>query len=185
MIELLSQADSQPSFWASVFPDYLGAVSGILSAVVALIAFLQSLRNKAGVRQLADGLNEQATAKVLSAPEGSAESAAVVGGLDQPANPASGTRSRFDQPWTIVRAGGKVSVFRLTNTADRSLVLLNILGRNGGMGVSKARAFPTTIEPKETLGFDVARGNRGSTVNPYDLRWQESDGEIRSTEFYF
>ena len=156
---MLSMAPEVTDFWGIVFPGYIGAIGGAISSVVGVVAFVLSLRNRNGVKQLAGSLNAAAGVEEASTAAAGAEPRAA----------ASGAVS-----WRVERDG------RMLRLANRSTVPATLRTL---VGASTAVPLPAEVGAGGSIPFSVERSLVAPTVTAVRVEWTEA-GAPRSVTLY-
>lgn len=184
-------AGSDPNIWAEVVPAYLGAIGGIASAAVAVIAFVLGLRNRRSVASVKEALQPGEEPSVERAREDAAghettESDHRHGDIGEPLAHAhlAGAEPEAGEPWSVVReleAGDARHDLAIANSSGRELTLLGIKIFNGAQWIPAFLQRASKVAPRDARYFDFkGSGARESNLNVIQVVWLEDDGRIRS-----
>ncbi len=148
-------------FWGVVVPSWLGAVASIAASTVAVIAFINSLSAKGGVREIGDALNREATV--------------------QPARPTlRGSSVAEAEPW-MFRSDRRVGSFR--NTSGEVLVVSGI-SATAGIEATLREQLPLHVPPAASFQVHLRQGLGGPAVRGVTLEWVREDGAELSRTYY-
>lgn len=153
-------------FWGVVVPSWLGAVASIAASTVAVLAFINSLSAKGGVREIGEALNREPTVQ----PHG-------VGNL---AISGSATATVGPEPWSI-GSDGRVGVFR--NTSGETLTLSGI-SATAGIEATLRDQLPLEVPPTASFRVRVHQALGGPAVRGVALEWVRDDGVELSRTYY-
>jgi hypothetical protein len=142
---MLVMAQEATDFWGIVFPGYIGAIGGAVSSVVGVIAFVLSLRNRNGVKQIAGVLNARAGIEETG-----------VGARALPSESVS---------WRVERAGRSL---RLANRSAAAATLLSLVG------ASTEVPLPVEVGAGGSIPFSVDRSLVAPTVTAVLVEWTEA-----------
>ncbi|WP_311877512.1 hypothetical protein [Microbacterium forte] len=148
-------------FWGVVVPSWLGAVASIAASTVAVIAFINSLSAKGGVREIGEALNREPTAQ----PGGRSLRASSV------AEP---------EPW-MFRSDGRVGSFR--NTSGEVLTVSGITA-TAGIEVTLSEQLPLDVPPTASFEVLLVRTLGGPAVRGVTIEWVREDGGLVSRTYY-
>ena len=142
---MLVMAREATDFWGIVFPGYIGAIGGAVSSVVGVVAFVLSLRNRNGVKQIAGVLNARAGVEEAAAGTRAVPSASV--------------------SWRVERAG---RMLRLANRSAAAATLLSLVG------ASTEVPLPVEVGAGGSIPFAVERSLVAPTVTAVEVEWTEA-----------
>lgn len=182
---------SGPDIWAEVVPAYLGAIGGIASAAVAVVAFVLGLRNKRSVASVKEALQpgEQPTVESAREPAPAREEIGSADGYADIGEPLAhahlaGPHPLVGEPWSVIhelKAKDARHDLALANSSDRELTLLGIEIFNGTEWIPAFLQRASKVAPNEARYFDFkGSGGRESNINVIQVVWLEDDGGIRS-----
>ncbi|WP_091229054.1 hypothetical protein [Microbacterium sp. 3J1] len=148
-------------FWGVVVPSWLGALASIAASTVAVIAFINSLSAKGGVREIGDALNREPTA------HGAGE---------------RGLRgvAAAPEPWSV-EIGRGVGAFR--NTSGQLLTVTR-MAATAGIEATLREQMPLEVPPDASFEVRLRRVLGGPAVRGVTLEWVPEDGE-RVTRTYY
>lgn len=153
-------------FWGVVVPSWLGALASIAASTVAVIAFINSLSAKGGVREIGDALNREATIQP--------EPGLTVGVR------ASSAATTGPEPWSV-HSDGRVATFR--NTSGRTLIVTGVTSA-GGIAPALRDRLPLEVPPTASFEVRLHPVLGGPAVRGLTLRWVgEDDVELSRTYF--
>lgn len=160
-------------FWGIVVPGYIGAIGGLISAVIGAVALIQSLRARGGVRSIAAGLNA----------EQRAEPAADAIEIPDDANAASAPRTehRESLTWAIRKSSG--DQYRLMNrsqTVTATLTGIIEVSEGDDLTLDPSAPLPADIPPQGQYAFYLARTFTSPAVTALRIEWIEPG---RGTQF--
>ncbi|KIP90366.1 hypothetical protein RU09_11555 [Microbacterium sp. MEJ108Y] len=153
-------------FWGVVVPSWLGAVASIAASTVAVIAFINSLSAKGGVREIGEALNREPTAQ---------READVSVGVR-----LSATATVGPEPWAF-DSDGKVGTFR--NTSGQLLVVSGIAS-TGGIALTLRDQLPLDVPPTASFQVRLHQILGGPAVRGVTIEWVREDGELLSRTYY-
>lgn len=148
-------------FWGVVVPSWLGAVASIAASTVAVLAFINSLSAKGGVREIGEALNREP-----ATPPGTSTLRGAV--------PAE------REPWTVA-ADGRVGTFR--NTSDDVLTVLGISATAGVDPTARDR-LPFDVPPSASFEVRLRSGLGAPAVRGVTLEWRGGGGEPVRRTYY-
>lgn len=149
-------------FWGVVVPSWLGAVASIAASTVAVIAFINSLSAKGGVREIGEALNREPTVQGLRTRTLSAAATAA------------------PQPWSF-DGDGRVVTFR--NTSGQVLTVSSV-SATAGVEATLRDQFPLDIPPDASFDVRLRSTLGGPAVRGVVLEWSQGDGELLSRTYY-
>ncbi|WP_447911714.1 hypothetical protein [Microbacterium phyllosphaerae] len=153
-------------FWGVVVPSWLGAVASIAASTVAVIAFINSLSAKGGVREIGEALNREPTVQ---------READVSVGVR-----LSATATVGPEPWSF-DSDGQVGTFR--NTSGQLLVVSGITS-TGGIALTLRDQLPLDVPPTASFQVRLHQILGGPAVRGVTLEWVREDGELLSRTYY-
>jgi hypothetical protein len=142
---MLVMAQEATDFWGIVFPGYIGAIGGAVSSVIGVIAFVLSVRNRNGVKQIAGALNARA-------------------GVEESGVGARAVSSE-SVSWRVERAG---RMLRLANRSAAAATLLSLVG------ASTEVPLPVEVGAGGSIPFSVDRSLVAPTVTAVLVEWTEA-----------
>lgn len=152
-------------FWGSAVPSWLGAIGGIASALVALFAFLGTIRNRRGLNTLKEGVSDI-----------------------QPPAPSVDPRLGVVLPppprWHVTERGrGR---YLLTNAAGISYTLTGFrdVTPDGDDAAALLQDLPVLMDPGVSIPFRIDKTLVSPGVTAIQLQWTDSDGQQHSTTLY-
>lgn len=148
-------------FWGVVVPSWLGAVASIAASTVAVIAFINSLSAKGGVREIGDALNREPTVQP--------------GGRSLRGSSAAGP-----EPW-MFGSDGRVGSFR--NTSGEVLTVSGI-SATAGIEATLREQLPLDVPPMASFQVRLHRSLAGPAVHGVTLEWGREDGAELSRTYY-
>lgn len=153
-------------FWGVVVPSWLGAVASIAASTVAVIAFINSLSAKGGVREIGDALNREPTVQ-----------REAVGKL---AITGSATAAVAPEPWSF-DSDGRVGAFR--NTSGEVQTVSGIAA-TAGIEATLLDQLPLDVPPTASFQVRLHQTLGGPAVRGITLEWVREDGELLSRTYY-
>lgn len=148
-------------FWGVVVPSWLGAVASIAASTVAVIAFINSLSAKGGVREIGDALNREPTA--------------------QPgARNLRGSSVAGPEPW-MFSSDGRLGTFR--NTSGEVLTVSGI-SATAGIEATFREQLPLDVPPTASFQVHLQRSLGAPAVRGITLEWVREDGVELSRTYY-
>lgn len=153
-------------FWGVVVPSWLGAVASIAASTVAVIAFINSLSAKGGVREIGEALNREPTVQ----PEA----------VGKPSITRSGTAPVVPEPWSF-DSDGRVGAFR--NTSGETLTVSRITA-TAGIEATLRDQLPLEVPPTASFPVRVHQTLGGPAVRGITLEWVREDGARLSRTYY-
>lgn len=151
-------------FWGVVVPSWLGAVASIAASTVAVIAFINSLSAKGGVREIGHALNRAPTGQ-RGVPGGAALRSADVAG---------------PEPWSVV-SDGRVGTFR--NTSGGVLTVSGIIA-TAGIDATLRDRVPLTVPPAASFEVRLRSSLASPAVRGVTLVWSQVGDESVSRTYY-
>lgn len=149
-------------FWGVVVPSWLGAVASIAASTVAVIAFINSLSAKGGVREIGEALNREPTEQGVRTRTLSAAATAA------------------PEPWSF-NGDGRVATFR--NTSGHVLTVSSV-SATAGVEATLRDQFPLDIPPDASFEVRLRSTLGGPAVRGVVLEWIQGDGELLSRTYY-
>ncbi|MFJ2543765.1 hypothetical protein [Microbacterium sp. NPDC087589] len=148
-------------FWGVVVPSWLGAVASIAASTVAVIAFINSLSAKGGVREIGDALNREPTV--------------------QPTRPTLSASSVAEaEPWTFI-SDGRVGTFRNTS---RELLVVSGISATAGVAATLREQLPLDVPPTASFQVRLHHTLGGPAVRGVTLEWGREDGAELTRTYY-
>jgi hypothetical protein len=162
LVALQSPGAPPTDFWGIVFPSYIAAVGGLISALIGGVALFQSFQNKGSVKSLAAGLNEQRATGIAGARS-----------IRTTPDPAGDLVA-----WAIERDGRQyLLVNRSASRTARVTALENVAdGRRDAVRLSET--LPIDVGPGASLRFSVDRNLISARVTAIRVDWTVVAGEI-------
>ncbi|WP_314506007.1 hypothetical protein [uncultured Microbacterium sp.] len=154
----------QPTdLWGVAIPTWLGAVGSILASIVAVIAIFVSRSAQGGVKNIAEGLNRDATTPIEN-------------------TDAQGVK-RYDlQPWGVIAGDGmKLAAFRNTSGQRATVTRIDTVG---GLDVTLRKPLPYEVPANGGFEVVVHRILGGGAVRGITLDWVSEDGRPSSRTYY-
>ncbi|WP_311260514.1 hypothetical protein [Microbacterium sp. WCS2018Hpa-9] len=148
-------------FWGVVVPSWLGAVASIAASTVAVIAFINSLSAKGGVREIGDALNREPTVQP--------------GGRS-----LRGSSAAEPEPW-MFGGDGRVGSFR--NTSGEVLTVSGI-SATAGIEATLREQLPLGVPPGASFEVRLRRTLGGPAVRGVTIEWGREDGAELSRTYY-
>lgn len=154
-------------FWGVVVPSWLGAVASIAASTVAVIAFINSLSAKGGVREIGAALNREATIQPES-------------GLTVGVRAPTAAATSAPEPWSV-ESDGRVATFR--NTSGRTLVVTGLTA-TGGIALTLHDRLPLDVPPTASFQVRLHPTLGGPAVRGLTLDWVRDDGAELSRAYF-
>ncbi|WP_308467782.1 hypothetical protein [Rathayibacter soli] len=168
--------------WGVAIPGWVGAIGGSASAIVAVLAWIQSLRNKKTGEVLSGTYNEQAQRPEAESAAQSATAPTELGNRGETV--ANASTPYFPVTWGVERAGRRYRlVNRSTAHAARVLALDDVSdGQRNALHVDLA--LPVALEPGASMPFVIEKSLVGASVIALKITWQEADANARSVTLF-
>jgi hypothetical protein len=152
------------SFWASVFPAYLGAIGSIAASAVAVVALVRDIRTRKGLNEVA-----QSASSTVELPE---DRATIL--------PRSGDAHGGDALELLTR--GRRTAIR--NLAPDPVEILKVSVPSGGKSVTVPAGLPAAISPGEGLAVVVRELWSGPAIAAVRVEWRDPAGRTSVSTFF-
>ncbi|WP_407361514.1 hypothetical protein [Microbacterium sp. LBN7] len=153
-------------FWGIVVPAWLGAVASIAASAIAVLAFINSLSAKGGVREIGESLNRDQT--IYREASGTLHLSGTA------------TATVAPEPWSFDGEGG-VGVFR---NMSGELLTVSGIATVGGIDLTLSDQFPLEVPPTASFEVRIHRILGGPAVRGVTLNWIREDGAELSRTYY-
>lgn len=148
-------------FWGVVVPSWLGALASIAASTVAVMAFINSLSAKGGVREIGAALNREPSFR--------------------PGAPALRQSTAVaPEPWSV-GGDGRTGIFR--NTSDEVLTVTRIAATEGIEATLRDR-LPVDVPPSASFEVRLRSGLGSPAVRGVTVDWRSATGESLSRTYY-
>lgn len=148
-------------FWGVVVPSWLGALASIAASTVAVLAFINSLSAKGGVREIGEALNRQ-----------------------PPIRPGAPTlrqsTAAAPEPWSVA-GDGRAGIFR--NTSDEVLTVTGIAA-TAGIEATLRDQLPFDVPSSASFEVRLRSGLGSPAVRAVTVDWRQATGESLSRTYY-
>ncbi|WP_120494893.1 hypothetical protein [Microbacterium phyllosphaerae] len=149
-------------FWGVVVPSWLGAVASIAASTVAVIAFINSLSAKGGVREIGEALNREPTVQGLRTRTLSAAATAA------------------PEPWSF-ESDGHIGTVR--NTSGEVLTVSEITA-SAGIEATLRDQLPFDVPPTASFDVRLHQALGGPAVRGVTVEWVREDGAALARTYY-
>jgi len=178
-VEQLRVAIVMTDLWGIAIPGWIGAIGGSASAVVAVAAWIQSLRNKKTSEILSSVFNERAQ-------DGAAREPTAPGSA-QPGGPSTRTTegaAYLPVTWGVEKDGRR---YRLVNRSTvHTAHILAIEDHNGGRQdvLTVPLELPVDLGPGASMPFTIEKSLVSAGVTALMITWQEEGQAERSVTLF-
>lgn len=182
-------------FWGAVMPAWIGALGGVISAVVGGVALISSLRTRGGVNQLRDGINanEAAPVQYTASLDLSSEGTLSAEGEPGPAYTAEATTSGEGNTtatasvhvavvWSAERDSNRYVLFNRSSTHPARVIALG--PAREGNGVRPLIPLPIDVPAGGWIPFAIDRRFTGPAVTGVMITWEEEGMATQTNVVY-
>jgi len=173
-------------FWGSAVPAWVGAIGGVFSAFVAVLALVSSLRAQGGVRSLQRGLNEapQAATNYEGSLDltstGTLTAVGEVVASEQVDEPTPAAEPRLERlRWHYEREGQELRLINISKTQTATVTRLVILTDQGD--VDTDLPLPRQVPPGGSVRLVEPRRFAGPMLTALRIEW--TDGSPGASSF--
>ena len=164
---------AQTDFWGAAVPAWVGAVGGVISAVVAAIAFVQSIRNRKGLQTLRSAAND-----------GQASVEDEQAGADGQTVFATAVRPKPVR-WSVYSRGNK-GRWLLQNESDEIATLVSFadVTPDGDHAATLLSSLPMVLAPGATIPFRIDKTLVSPAVTAIRIEWNQEEHGRQSVVLY-